>query len=52
MFTTIIDSHPDLTNVEKLQHLRSCLSDAALETIRSLEISDGNYAIALDVPAQ
>jgi len=38
MLTTIIDSHPDLTNVEKLQHLRSCLRDAALETIRSLEI--------------
>jgi len=38
MFTTITDSHPDLTNVEKLQHLRSCLRDAALETIRSLEI--------------
>jgi len=34
MFTTIIDSHPDLSNVEKLQLLRSCLRDAALETIR------------------
>jgi len=45
----IIDSHPDLTNVEKLQHLRSCLRDAALETIRLLEISDGNYAMALDL---
>jgi len=49
MFTMIIDSHPDLTNVEKLQHLRSCLRDAALETIRLLEISDGNYAMALDL---
>jgi len=49
MFTTIIDSHPDLSNVEKLQHLRSCLRDAALDTIRSLEILDGNYAIALDL---
>jgi len=45
----MINSHPDLTNVERLQHLRSCLRDAALETIRSLEISDGNYAIALDL---
>jgi len=49
MFTTVIDSHQDLTNVENLQHLRSCLRDAALETIRSLEISDGNHAIALDL---
>jgi len=47
MFTTIIDNHTDLTNVEKLQHVRSCLWDAALDTIRSLEISNGNYAIAL-----
>ncbi|EDW34916.1 GL14104 [Drosophila persimilis] len=46
---TIIDSHPDLTNIEKLQHLRSCLRDSALETVRSLEISDGNYAVALDL---
>jgi len=37
MFTTIIDSHPDLTNVEKLQHLRSCLRDAASETNRFLD---------------
>jgi len=49
MFTTIIDSHPDLTSVEKLQQLRSCLRDAALETIRLLEISDDSYAIALDL---
>jgi len=39
----------DLTNVEKLQHLRLCLRDAALETIRLMEISDANYAIALDL---
>jgi len=49
MFTTIIDSHRDLTNVEKLQQLRSCLRDAALDTIRSLKILEGNYAIALDL---
>jgi len=50
MFTSAIyDSHPDLTNTENLKHLRTCLRDAALETIRSWEISDGNYAIALDL---
>jgi len=49
MFTTIVDSHPNLTNILKLQHLRSCPRDTAQETIRSLEISDGNYAIALDL---
>jgi len=46
MLITTIDSHPDLTNEEKLQHLRSCLRDAALETILSMEILDGNFAIA------
>lgn len=40
-------SHSDLTNIEKLQHLRS--EDSALETIRSLEISDCNCAIALEL---
>ncbi|XP_033240721.1 uncharacterized protein [Drosophila pseudoobscura] len=49
MLATIIDSDPDLTNIEKLQHLRSCLRDSALETVRALEISDGNYAVALDL---
>jgi len=49
MFITTIDSNSDLTNVEKLQPLRSFLRDAALETIRSLEISDGNCAIAFDL---
>lgn len=42
LFTTIIDSHPDLTNVWKLQHFR-CLTDTALETIRSLEITDRSF---------
>jgi len=49
MFTTIIESHPDLTITENLHHLRSYLSDATLETIRTLEVSDGNSVIALDL---
>jgi len=49
VFTSIIDSHPDLSNIEKFQHLRSCLRDSALETIRSLEISNSNYEAALEL---
>jgi len=29
--------------------LRSCLRDSALETISSLEVEDGNYAIDLNL---
>ncbi|XP_067633257.1 uncharacterized protein [Eurosta solidaginis] len=49
MFTSIIDKDSDLSNIDKLQHLRSCLSGAALDTVRSLEISDSNYKIALEL---
>ncbi|XP_039967848.1 uncharacterized protein LOC120779572 [Bactrocera tryoni] len=49
MFTSIIDKDSDLSDVDILQHLRSCLSGAALDTIRSLEINEANYKIALDL---
>ncbi|XP_036344786.1 uncharacterized protein LOC118754023 [Rhagoletis pomonella] len=49
MFTSIIDKDSDLTNIDKLQHLRSCLSGAALDTVRSLEINDALYNTALDL---
>jgi len=31
-----------------MQHLRTCLRDTVLKTIRSLEILDGKYAISLN----
>ncbi|XP_049308578.1 uncharacterized protein LOC125777516 [Bactrocera dorsalis] len=49
MFTSVINKDSDLSNVDKLQHLHSCLSGAALDTIRSLEINEANYKIALDL---
>ncbi|XP_041449638.1 uncharacterized protein LOC121404369 [Drosophila obscura] len=49
MFTAIIDKESELSPIEKLQHLRSCLSGAALNTISSLEINEANYIIALDI---
>ncbi|XP_053968276.1 uncharacterized protein LOC128869694 [Anastrepha ludens] len=39
----------ELLNLEKFQHLRSCLKGAALETIQSLEIRDENYITALNL---
>ncbi|XP_036340021.1 uncharacterized protein LOC118749332 [Rhagoletis pomonella] len=49
MFTSIIDKDPDLTNVEKLQHLRSSLKGPEQDAIRSLEMTGNNYAVALDL---
>ncbi|XP_041448588.1 uncharacterized protein LOC121404068 [Drosophila obscura] len=46
MFTAVIDSEADLTCIEKLQNLRSCLSGMALDTISSLEINQANYTTA------
>ncbi|GBP01323.1 hypothetical protein EVAR_66461_1 [Eumeta japonica] len=49
MFTTVIANDTDLTKIEKFQHLHSCLTGAALDTITSLEPTEENYdkAIAL-----
>jgi len=45
MFVAVIQ----LTSIEKFQHLVSCLSGIALETVTTLEIEDANYQVALDV---
>ncbi|XP_043866487.1 uncharacterized protein LOC122757666 [Drosophila mojavensis] len=52
MFSTIIESRPEISNMERLQHLRSCLDGAALDTVRSLEISNDNYTIAINLLKQ
>ncbi|KAH8322348.1 hypothetical protein KR067_008749 [Drosophila pandora] len=49
LFKATIDSHPHLTNMEKLRWLISCLRESALETVRALEITDANYDVALDL---
>jgi len=43
IFTTVIGSDNELSDIEKLQYLRSSLGGVALETIRSLEPSNANY---------
>jgi len=42
-FTTIIENDHELSDIEKLQYLRSSLGGVALESIRSLEPSYANY---------
>jgi len=49
MFESVVDKDPELTNIEKLQHLRSCLSGPALDAVRSLDFIGANYRVALDI---
>lgn len=49
VFNTVVHQDVDLTRIAKFQHLRSSLRDAALDTIRSLEISEINYEKAIDL---
>ncbi|XP_036340754.1 uncharacterized protein LOC118750127 [Rhagoletis pomonella] len=49
MFQTVVDNKPELTKIEKFQHLRSCLKGSALDVIRSLEIRESNYDKAMNL---
>ncbi|XP_050338934.1 uncharacterized protein LOC126765270 isoform X3 [Bactrocera neohumeralis] len=49
MFNTVVHQDVDLSRIEKFQHLRSSLRDAALDTILSLEISKQSYDKAIDL---
>ncbi|XP_051862861.1 uncharacterized protein LOC127565942 [Drosophila albomicans] len=49
MFESVIDKDNDLDDVEKFQHLLSCLTGPALDAVRSLEISRPNYRVALEI---
>ncbi|XP_044312743.1 uncharacterized protein LOC123037186 [Drosophila rhopaloa] len=47
IFSTMVGGNPHISKVEKLQRLRSCLRDSALEAVRSLVTSEENYDVAL-----
>lgn len=49
MFSTVIDKNPILANMEKLQHLKSCLRGPALDVVGALKVTDVNYPVALDL---
>jgi len=48
-FNTVIGNDDELSDIEKLQYLRSSLGGVALETIRSLEPSNANYKKAMNL---
>ncbi|XP_043287499.1 uncharacterized protein [Venturia canescens] len=49
LFASLIDKNEDLAPVRKLQYLRLSLSENAAYSIQSLETTDANYEIALDI---
>ncbi|XP_008554635.3 uncharacterized protein LOC103576261 [Microplitis demolitor] len=48
LFSTLIDQE-NLPNLKKLNYLRASLAGKAARTIESLELTDGNYAVALKI---
>ncbi|XP_070138641.1 uncharacterized protein [Drosophila bipectinata] len=49
IFCTIVGGNPSNSMVEQLQRLHSCLWESAFEAVRSLEVSDENYDVALNL---
>ncbi|XP_054083385.1 uncharacterized protein LOC128920327 [Zeugodacus cucurbitae] len=47
-FQQIIDREYSLSNIEKFNHLRNCLTGPALETIDAFQVSNENYSKALE----
>lgn len=49
MFHDLVHSRHDLTNIQKMHYLHSSLKDEALNTIKSLPITNENYSVALEL---
>nr|CAI5844533.1 unnamed protein product [Callosobruchus analis] len=49
IFTSLIHSNTNLSDVEKLYYLKSCLKSEAADVIKSLEVTSGNYAVAWEL---
>ncbi|XP_067633205.1 uncharacterized protein [Eurosta solidaginis] len=49
VFSTLVHNNKDLSDVEKFQYLRSCLTDKASRLIQSLEVTSANYKVALEL---
>ncbi|KAJ8952278.1 hypothetical protein NQ318_007446, partial [Aromia moschata] len=48
-FNALVHNNSSLSNVQKFFYLKSCLKNEPLQVISSLEVTDGNYQIALDL---
>ncbi|CAI6372875.1 unnamed protein product [Macrosiphum euphorbiae] len=46
IFSVLVDKNPDISDIEKIFHLRASLSGEALASIQCLETTANNYAIA------
>lgn len=46
-FNKLVHNEPTLTDLEKFHHLISFLSDEALATVRTFQITDANYKLAI-----
>ncbi|KAI8129104.1 hypothetical protein CVS40_0912 [Lucilia cuprina] len=47
LFESLVDHDMSLTEIEKFNHLISCLSDEALGTVKAYQITEQNYSKAL-----
>ncbi|XP_037819937.1 uncharacterized protein LOC119609284 [Lucilia sericata] len=47
LFENLVHNDPMLTDIEKFNHLISCLSEEALGTVKAFQISEENYPKAL-----
>ena len=47
LFENLVHNDPTLTDIEKFNHLISCLSDEALGTVKAFQITEDNYPKAL-----
>jgi len=48
IFRAMVHEDDSYSTAQKLYYLRSCLSGSALDLVRSIPISDGNYTVVLD----
>ncbi|KAF2878905.1 hypothetical protein ILUMI_27265 [Ignelater luminosus] len=48
-FNALVHNNPTLSNIQRFFYLKSCLKGEPLQVISSLEVTDGNYNIALDL---
>lgn len=49
LFTSLIKDNPDLTSVEKIHYLKTCLTQEAARLVANLSISGDNFQIAWDL---
>ena len=49
LFMSLVDNDPQLTDIEKLLHLKGCLRNEAAEIVTALDLSSENYTVAWEL---